>query len=59
MLVKNGKGDILVKYLFIKGILQFYVLEDKHDDPLVRTILRRGEIFSVFFFYFPQSDHRA
>lgn len=48
MLVKNEKRDILAKYLFIKGILHLYVLEDKHDDPLVRTILRRGKIFSVF-----------
>lgn len=36
-MIKNGKEDILAKYLFIKGILHFYALEDKHDDPLVHT----------------------
>lgn len=39
--------DVVAKYLFIKGILHFYVLKDKHDDPFVRTILRQGEISSI------------
>lgn len=50
--------DVVAKYLFIKGILHFYVLKDKHDDPFVRTILRQGEISSILFL-FSTSDLRA
>lgn len=52
-LIEREKMDvhIVAKYLFIiKSYYILYVLEGKHDDPLVRMILRQGEIISVLIF---------
>jgi len=47
---------IIAKYLFIKGVLHFYILKDRHDDFFVRTILRQRR---DFFGSFPSSTFPA